>query len=243
MVISALVGGAHMSFYRQCAAAGLNDRRSRLPPPPSASATSSSLISAEEGNGLLAGLFLLRGGRQPGQQGLPGEADQEARRQAPRTERTRHALLRGRDAVGGGVKKAGSIDRDAVADALRTGISYRWSVRHGHDRPEDATTASRTSIWASSRTRSSTIVESLRGAAAGGHAARLRPRQEPEPVNLLLRKRSGGGRHRVSGRRNDQGPRGSTPVGLRRLASVLQLAFIDRQPGADHGSGSRSSSG
>ncbi len=80
LVMSALVGGAHISFYRQWAAAGMQKQI------PMASTT---FGGGNEHMRAVAGrsgrhdrlLQLLPGDRQPGQQGLPGALAQEVRRQ------------------------------------------------------------------------------------------------------------------------------------------------------------------
>jgi branched-chain amino acid transport system substrate-binding protein len=123
LVISALVGGAHVSFYRQYAAAGLNKTI------PLASTTfgvgnEQLLISAEEGNGLIAAYsyfeavdnatnkdFLARltaamGDKRPGLNEL--------------AVRSYEGVMLWAEAV----KLAGTIDRNPVIEALRTGLTY-----------------------------------------------------------------------------------------------------------------------
>jgi branched-chain amino acid transport system substrate-binding protein len=122
-VISALVGGAHVSFYRQYAAAGLNASI------PIASTTfgvgnEHKLISAEEGNGILAAYSYFESVDNP------VNADFLARFTA-RLSEGRPALneLAVRSYEGAmlwaeGVKAAGTVDRVPVIEALRTGLSY-----------------------------------------------------------------------------------------------------------------------
>jgi branched-chain amino acid transport system substrate-binding protein len=123
MVVSALVGGAHVSFYRQWAAAGM---KSRIP---MASTTfgggnESLLLSPEEGDGIVCAFSYFQ------------EVDNPANKAF--LEKFRAKLGTGTPYLGAelamrsyigmrlwaeGVKKAGTIDRMKVIEALGSGIS------------------------------------------------------------------------------------------------------------------------
>lgn len=122
-VFSALVGGAHVSFYRQYAAAGLNAAI------PLASTTfgvgnENTLISAAEGNGLIAAYSYF--------ESVPTakNADILARLTASMGDKRpglNELAVRSYEGVmlwAEAVKKAGTADRDPVIEALRTGLSY-----------------------------------------------------------------------------------------------------------------------
>ncbi|MBL6080619.1 transporter substrate-binding protein [Belnapia sp. T18] len=123
VVVSALVGGAHVSFYRQWAAAGM---KSRIP---MASTTfgggnESLLLSPEEGDGIVCAFSYFQ------------EVDSPVNRAF--LDRLRAKLGANTPYLGGelamrsyvgmqlwaeGVRKAGSIDRTKVIEALGSGIS------------------------------------------------------------------------------------------------------------------------
>ena len=136
-VVSALVGGAHMSFYRQWAAQGMNKKI------PLASTTFG------VGNEHLA---LSPGGRrrhhhrrqlQPGgryarQQGVPGALEETLRRHQDRA-RDRGIAVPGHLHVGG-VREEGRVaGRQGGACCNPVGSLHRRAGRHGDHRAEDAT--------------------------------------------------------------------------------------------------------
>ena len=123
MVMSALVGGAHVSFYRQYAAAGMNASV------PIASTTfgvgnEHRLISAEEGNGIICAYSYF--------EEIPSEANMSFVKRfkdrlgddAPGLNELAARSYEGAYLWAEGVKAAGSVDRMQVIDALRTGIGY-----------------------------------------------------------------------------------------------------------------------
>ena len=122
MVISALVGGAHISFYRQWAAAGM---KSRIP---MASTTfgvgnESLVLSPEEGNGILAAFSYFQEVDTPANKAFLEKFHAKLGNAAPYL----GGELAMRTYVGfnlwaEGVKKANSIDRMKVIEALETGI-------------------------------------------------------------------------------------------------------------------------
>ena len=123
MVMSALVGGAHVSFYRQYAAAGMNSSV------PIASTTfgvgnEHKLISAEEGNGMICAYSYF--------ESIPSEANQAfVKRFKDRLGDDAPALnelaARSYEAAyiwAEGVKAAGTVERMPVIEALRSGIGF-----------------------------------------------------------------------------------------------------------------------
>ncbi len=134
-VVSALVGGAHMSFYRQWAAQGMNKKI------PLASTTfgvgnEHLALSPAEGDGII----------------IAGNYSQEAN-----TPANKEFLARWQKRFGDTkivheiavsqyqgiyvwaecVKKAGSLDRNAHAEGDRVRALHRRAGRHGHHRAED----------------------------------------------------------------------------------------------------------
>ena len=122
-VMSALVGGAHLSFYRQWAAAGMKDKI------PMASTTlgagnEQQVLTKEEGDGILLAYNYSRELDTPENktfldkwQAKFGSVDDIHELTAA----TYQGVLLWAEAV----KKAGSADRMAVIDALETGISIK----------------------------------------------------------------------------------------------------------------------
>lgn len=123
MVMSALVGGAHVSFYRQYAAAGMNKNI------PIASTTfgvgnEHTLISAEEGNGMIGAYSYFQEIESDNNKAFVKRFQAKMGADAPYLNelaaRSYEAVYLWAEAV----KKAGSLDRMAVIEALESGISY-----------------------------------------------------------------------------------------------------------------------
>jgi urea transport system substrate-binding protein len=123
MVVSALVGGSHVSFYRQWAAAGM---KSRIP---MASTTfgggnESLLLSPEEGDGITCAFSYFQEVDNPANKAFLEKFRAKLGSNTPYL----GAELAMRSYVGmqlwaEGVRKAGSIDRIKVIEALESGIS------------------------------------------------------------------------------------------------------------------------
>jgi urea transport system substrate-binding protein len=123
MVISALVGGAHVSFYKQYAAAGLNKSI------PIASTTfgvgnEQKLISAEEGNGLIAAYSYFEAVDNPANKAFLEKLTTRLGENRPVMNELSTRSYEGAMLWAEAVKKAGSVERNAVVEALRTGMSY-----------------------------------------------------------------------------------------------------------------------
>lgn len=123
LVISALVGGAHVSFYRQYAAAGLNATI------PLASTTfgvgnEQLLISAEEGNGLIAGYSYFEAVDNPVNADILARLTEKMGDQRPGLNELAVRSYEGVMLWAEAVKLAGTADRVPVIEALRTGISF-----------------------------------------------------------------------------------------------------------------------
>ena len=121
LVMSALVGAAHISFYRQWAAAGMNKQI------PLASTTFGNEIvitSPEEHNGYIVAFAYLEEHRHAGQQEIRRDACTTSTAIPHMTElatMTYHGVLSvGRTRV----KKAGSLDRMKVIEALEQNASF-----------------------------------------------------------------------------------------------------------------------
>lgn len=122
-VISALVGGAHVSFYRQYAAAGM------LKEIPIASTTfgvgnEQKLISAEEGNGIIASYGYFEGIDSPVNKAFLERLEAKLGPDRPVMNELAIRSYEGAMLWAEGVKVAGTADREPVIEALRTGLSY-----------------------------------------------------------------------------------------------------------------------
>ena len=123
LVISALVGGAHVSFYRQYAAAGLNASI------PIASTTfgvgnEHTLISAEEGNGLIASYSYFEAVDNPVNADFLARLTESMGDARPGLNELAVRSYEGVMLWAEAVKLAGTADRGPVIEALRTGLSY-----------------------------------------------------------------------------------------------------------------------
>ena len=123
LVVSALVGGSHVSFYRQYAAAGMNKNV------PIASTTfgvgnEHTLISAEEGNGMIVAYSYFQEIDTPANKDF---VERFAAKYGSKAPYLNELAARNYEAVylwAEGVKKAGTLDRMKVIEALETGISF-----------------------------------------------------------------------------------------------------------------------
>ena len=121
LVIAPLVGGAHLSFFRQWAAAGMKDKI------PLASTTMGvgnehKVLTAEEGNGIMVAYNYSQDLDSPA-----NNAFKKAWADANNGDQSMHEIAvsnyQGVLTWAEGVRKAGSLDRDAIIDALESGIS------------------------------------------------------------------------------------------------------------------------
>jgi branched-chain amino acid transport system substrate-binding protein len=122
-VISALVGGAHVSFYRQYAAAGMNKEI------PIASTTfgvgnEQTLISAEEGDGIVASYSYFEGADNPTNKKFLERLDARLGADRPVMNELAVRSYEGAMLWAEAVKLAGTPDRDPVIEALRSGLTY-----------------------------------------------------------------------------------------------------------------------
>ena len=122
LVMSALVGGAHVAFYRQYAAAGLNTSI------PIASTTfgvgnEHTLISAEEGNGMIVAYSYFQEIDTPANKDFVSRFQAKYGDDAPYLNELATRYYEGVYLWAEGVKKAGSTELDAVVSALDTPVS------------------------------------------------------------------------------------------------------------------------
>ena len=123
MVMSALVGGAHVSFYRQYAAAGMN--RSV----PIASTTfgvgnEHKLISAEEGDGMICAYSYFEEIDTPANRDFVARFKAFMGGDAPALNELAARSYEGAYLWAEAVRRAGTVERMPVIEALRSGISY-----------------------------------------------------------------------------------------------------------------------
>jgi branched-chain amino acid transport system substrate-binding protein len=122
-VWSALVGGAHVSFYRQYAAAGMMKNI------PIASTTfgvgnEHTLISAEEGNGMLVAYGYFEEIETPANIDFVKRFKAKFGADAPALNELAARSYEGIMLWAEGVRKAGTVEREAVIKALDTPVSY-----------------------------------------------------------------------------------------------------------------------
>ncbi|MEX0280299.1 MAG: transporter substrate-binding protein [Arenibacterium sp.] len=122
-VISALVGGAHVSFYRQYAAAGMMQEI------PIASTTfgvgnEQKLISAEEGNGILASYGYFEAADNPVNTAFLERLQAKLGDDAPVMNELAIRSYEGAMLWAEAVKAANTTDRVPVIEALRAGLTY-----------------------------------------------------------------------------------------------------------------------
>ena len=123
LVISALVGGAHVSFYRQYAAAGMNTEI------PLASTTfgvgnEQTLISAEEGDGMICAYGYFEGIDTETNAAFKARMRERFGDETPVLNELAVRSYEGAMLWAEAVRQAGTTERMAVAEALRSGLSY-----------------------------------------------------------------------------------------------------------------------
>ena len=123
MVMSALVGGAHVSFYRQYAAAGMNRNV------PIASTTfgvgnEHKLISAEEGDGMICAYSYFEEVASEANRAFVKRFRDRLGDSAPALNELAARAYEGAYIWAEGVKAAGTVERMPVIEALRSGIGY-----------------------------------------------------------------------------------------------------------------------
>lgn len=123
MVMSALVGGAHVSFYRQYAAAGMNQSV------PIASTTfgvgnEHKLISAEEGDGMICAYSYFEEIESPANKDFVARFKAFVGDGAPALNELAARSYEGAYLWAEAVRQAGTADRMPVIEALRGGLAY-----------------------------------------------------------------------------------------------------------------------
>lgn len=123
MVMSALVGGAHVSFYRQYAAAGMNKNV------PIASTTfgvgnEHTLISAEEGDGMIVAYSYLQEIESAANKAFVKRFQDKFGADAPYLNELAARSYEAAYLWAEGVSKAGSTDQMPVIEALEGGVSF-----------------------------------------------------------------------------------------------------------------------
>lgn len=123
MVISVLVGGAHMAFYRQWAAAGMNTKI------PMASTTFNNgnehiVLSPAESNGIVTAFSYFESIDTPANKAFVDRWHKKYGADYPYIGELAAATYQGVHLWALGVKKAGSVDRVKMIQALESGISF-----------------------------------------------------------------------------------------------------------------------
>ena len=198
LVMSALVGAAHISFYRQWAAAGMNKQI------PLASTTFGNEIvitSPEEHNGYIVAFAYLEGIDTPANKKFV-EIVHDKYKIPHMTElatMTYHGVYLWADAV----KKAGSLDRMKVIEALEAERVVRRPGRQDDHRPADAPHHPRR-LYRRGQGQEVRRAREVLAAEAGRHAGGLRPQEESEREQAV--------RHRRQDLIASSGPRASRPA-------------------------------
>lgn len=121
LVIAPLVGGAHLSFFRQWAAAGMKDKIA-LASTTLGVGNEHKVLTAEEGNGIMVAYNYSQELDTPA-----NNAFKKSWADANGGDQSMHEIAvsnyQGVLTWAEGVRKAGSLDRDAVIAALETGVS------------------------------------------------------------------------------------------------------------------------
>ncbi len=121
LVIAPLVGGAHLSFFRQWAAAGMKDKIA-LASTTLGVGNEHKVLTAEEGNGIMVAYNYSQELDTPA-----NNAFKKSWADANGGDQSMHEIAvsnyQGVLTWAEGVRKAGSLDRDAVIEALETGVS------------------------------------------------------------------------------------------------------------------------
>ena len=123
-VWSALVGGAHISFYRQWAAAGM---RASIPMASTTFAVGNEhiVLSPDECNGMLICYNYFQDLKNPVNQAFVERFHKRFGADYPNVTELAMGTYQGFQLWAEGVKKAGSVDREKVIQALETGISIK----------------------------------------------------------------------------------------------------------------------
>jgi urea transport system substrate-binding protein len=177
-VWSALVGGAHISFYRQWAAAGMNKSI------PMASTTfgvgnEQIVLSPDEATGMLVCYNYFEGVKNPANAAFLDAFHKRFGADYPNVTELAMGTYQGFKLWAEGVKKAESIDRMKVIEALETPNQHRRAFGKGDDRSSDASLYSRRS-HRRGEGQEVRVAGRLLAAEAGGHGGSLRPQEEPE---------------------------------------------------------------
>lgn len=122
MLVSALVGGSHMSFYRQWAAAGLQ-KKIPLASTTFAGGNEQIVLSPEECDGFLVSYNYFENLDNPVNKAFKDRFHKRFGANYPNITELAMGTYQGFNLWAQGVKKAGTIDRMKVIEALESGIS------------------------------------------------------------------------------------------------------------------------
>ncbi len=123
MVVSALVGGAHMSFYRQWAAAGLT-KKIPLASTTFAGGNEHIVLSAAEADGFLICYNYFQNLDTPANKAFKARFYARFGKDYPNITELAMGTYQGFNLWAAGVKKAGTLDQAKLTTALESGISY-----------------------------------------------------------------------------------------------------------------------
>jgi branched-chain amino acid transport system substrate-binding protein len=122
MLVSALVGGSHMSFYRQWAAAGLH-KKIPLASTTFAGGNEQIVLSPEECDGFLVSYNYFENLDNPVNKAFKDRFHKRFGANYPNITELAMGTYQGFNLWAQGVKKAGTLDRVKVIEALESGIS------------------------------------------------------------------------------------------------------------------------
>ena len=124
MVVSALVGGAHISFYRQWAAAGLQ-KKIPLASTTFAGGNEHIVLSPAETDGFLVSYNYFQNLDSPDNKAFKERFYKRFGKDYPNITELAMGTYQGFKLWAEGVKKAGTLDRNKLLDALESGISIQ----------------------------------------------------------------------------------------------------------------------
>ena len=176
-VWSALVGGAHISFYRQWAAAGM---RASIPMASTTFAVGNEhiVLSPDECNGMLVCYNYFENLKNPVNQAFVERFHKRFGADYPNVTELAMGTYQGFQLWAEGVKKAGSVDRDEGDRGAGDRHQHQGAFGHGDDRPADPSLRARRP-YCRGQGQEARRAGGLPATEAGRHRRGLRSHQEP----------------------------------------------------------------
>ena len=182
-VWSALVGGAHISFYRQWAAAGVSKT---IPMASTTFAVGNEhiVLSPDECNGMLVCYNYFEGVKNPVNTAFLERFHKRFGADYPNVTELAMGTYQGFQLWAEGVKKAGSVDRLKVIERAGNWHQHQCAFRHGHHRSTDASLHSRRP-YRRSQGQETRRARGFLAAETSRHRRGLRPDEEPDRQSAI----------------------------------------------------------